>query len=302
MATAATASPPTLQARPRLRRLAAVVNPASGCVGPGAAVALAEQVAAYGYDLSLSTPHPNEIEASLRAAVAAAPDLILVLAGDGTARLAAELCGPDGPLVAPLPGGTLNMLAHALYGPRPWPAALAAALEIGVERDVSGGRVGGRAFHVAAILGAPALLAHAREAVRAGRLLEAGRRVGHALRRAFGGELHYALEGAAEYRTEALVLIAPMISTMMRHEAALEAASLDVRSAQEAFRLAFNGLTGGWRHDPSVTLEMFARGRAWARGRIPCILDGEIHPMPRAVEIKFVPRGFRALAPAEKGT
>ena len=52
--------------------------------------------------------------AAVRAAVDAAPDLLIVLAGDGTARLAAELCGLDGPLVAPMAGGTLNMLPHAL--------------------------------------------------------------------------------------------------------------------------------------------------------------------------------------------
>jgi diacylglycerol kinase family enzyme len=42
-----------------------------------------------------------------------APDAVLVLAGDGTARAAAEMAGPDGPLIAPLPGGTMNMLPRA---------------------------------------------------------------------------------------------------------------------------------------------------------------------------------------------
>ncbi len=101
-----------------------MVNQASGSVGPGAAEALAQVVAGFGYELELWTPQPNEIEAAVRAAVAAAPDLLLILAGDGTARLAAALAGPDGPPVAPLPGGTLNMLPHALYGNRPWRAAL----------------------------------------------------------------------------------------------------------------------------------------------------------------------------------
>ena len=31
-------------------------------------------------------------------------------------------------VIAPLPGGTMNMLPHAIYGPRPWQVALSLAL------------------------------------------------------------------------------------------------------------------------------------------------------------------------------
>jgi diacylglycerol kinase family enzyme len=275
-----------------------VVNPAAGGVGRGAADALARLVADYGYELSLSSPAPHEIETALKSAIEAGPDLMLILAGDGTARLAAELSGPDGPLVAPLPGGTLNMLPHALYGTRPWPAALKLALDTGVERAVSGGRIGGKSFYVAAILGAPALWGHAREAVRARRFIEAGRQVSYALRRAFGGGLHYELQDRPSRKTEALVLICPLVSTAMEaDQAALEAAAMDVHDAREAFRLAFNGLVSDWRRDPSVTVEPSVRGVARARRAIPCILDGETHRLSRRVAFEFVPRAFRTLAP-----
>ena len=52
---------------PRLRRIAAVVNPAAGSVGPGAAEALAEIVAQHGFQLDLATPQPDGIEAAMRA-------------------------------------------------------------------------------------------------------------------------------------------------------------------------------------------------------------------------------------------
>jgi diacylglycerol kinase family enzyme len=296
-AVGAVASPQS-SARPRLKRIAAVVNPMAGGVGAGAADTLAKVVADYGYELALSSPAPHEIETALRSAIEADPDLVLVLAGDGTARLAAELSGPDGPLVAPLPGGTLNMLPHALYGTRPWPAALKVALDAGVERMVSGGRICGKSFYVAAILGAPALWGHAREAVRARRFVEAGRQVRYALGRAFGGGLHYELQDRPDRTAEALVLICPMVSTAMKaDEAALEAAAMDVHDAREAFRLAFNGVVSDWRHDPSVTVEPCVRGVARARRAIPCILDGETHRLPRGVEFEFVPRAFRTLAP-----
>ncbi len=285
-------------ARPRLKRIAAVVNSAAGSVGPGAADALARLVADYGYDLTLSSPAPHEIETALKSAIEAGPDLVLVLAGDGTARLAAELSGPDGPLVAPLPGGTMNMLPHALYGTRPWPEALKRALDNGVERTVSGGRIAGKCFYVATILGAPALWGDAREAVRAMHFIKAGRRASYALRRAFSGGLHYDLQDRPNRKAEALVLICPMVSTAVASDqAALEAAAMDVHDAREAFRLAFNGVVSDWRQDPSVTVEPCVRGVAQARHAIPCILDGETHRMPRRLEFEFVPRAFRALAP-----
>ncbi len=65
------------------------------------------------------------------------------------------------PMVAPLPGGTMNMLPHALYGVVPWPEAMANCLKSGQERMISGGEINGRLFFVAAILGSPALWAEA---------------------------------------------------------------------------------------------------------------------------------------------
>ena len=82
------ASPPN-PPRPAIRRIQAVINPASGSVGPGAADAVSEMVAAHGYDLTLTMLEPDDVVEAVKRAVDAAPDLVLVLAGDGTARLAA---------------------------------------------------------------------------------------------------------------------------------------------------------------------------------------------------------------------
>jgi diacylglycerol kinase family enzyme len=285
--------------RPALRRVQAVINPASGGVGPDAAAVLGELVSRHGFDLSIRTPETADIGAAVDAAVNADPDLVVILAGDGTARLAAARCGPSGPLVAPLAGGTLNMLPHAIYGRRPWKAALSETLETGVERKVSGGRVDGHPFYVAAIVGAPALWADVREAARAGQLRHAWRRADYALRRAFTGSLHYVLDGAAkDARAEALVLITPLVSRTMREEAGLEAAAFGVRNIQEAMRLALNGLIADWRADPGVTVEVCRRGRLAARRSIPAVLDGEVRRLPHMAEFEFQPKAFRVLAPA----
>lgn len=291
-------APPSPGARPSLRRIEAVVNAASGSVGAGAAEALSAIVAEHGYALNLAAPAPDEIGAAVKAAVDAAPDLVLILAGDGTARLAAELSGRDGPLIAPLPGGTMNMLPHALYGHVSWQAALTAALTTGQARDVCGGRVGEHTFYVAAILGAPALWGHAREAVRAGDLPAAWRRASYALRRAFTGEVRYRLDAKTTGEAEALVLLSPMVAKTAEREDALQVAALGVKSAQDAFRLALTGLVRDWRDDPGVTVGESLRGRVWAQRAIPCILDGETQRLARQVEFEFIPRAFRALATA----
>jgi diacylglycerol kinase family enzyme len=283
--------------QPRLQSIAALINPVSGSVRAGAEAELRALVAAHGYQLRLFTIGNHNVEQMVREAVSNGPDLLVVLAGDGTARLAADLCGPGGPLLAPLPGGTMNMLPHALYGTTPWRHTLEAILGDGVERPVSGGRICGRNFYVAAILGAPALWGRAREALRSGNLVEAVRRVNFAFRRAFAGGLNYGAEGHAGHSSEALMLICPLVSKVMDEERALELAALDVHDGREAVRLAFSGLVGGWRRDPAVSSEFVQRGWATMRGSIPSILDGETHRLSRRAEFEFVPRAFRALAP-----
>lgn len=288
--------------RPRLRKIRAVVNAASGSVGPTDARAVEQAIAAHGYQLTMATPGRGELEAAIRSAVDSAPDLVVVLGGDGTARLAAERCGPNGPLLAALPGGTLNMLPHMLYGPLPWAKALEAALTEGVERPICGGRVNGQVFFVAAVLGEPALWSAAREAVRAGDLRRAWRKGAYALRRAFTGRIHYRLDGKPSADAEALVLISPTVSKGLDGDAGLEVVKIDARNAQEMFRLAFRGLAGDWRADPTVQLSVARRGAARARRPIPCILDGELTRMSSRVEFSFQPKGFRALAlPGDHG-
>jgi diacylglycerol kinase family enzyme len=99
----------------------------------------------------LTEADPTKLDKAVEDARAAKPDLLVVLAGDGTARAAATLAGSSGPLIAPLPGGTMNMLPKALYGTTDWKEALHLALTEGVERPVAGGEVDGVGFFCAAV-------------------------------------------------------------------------------------------------------------------------------------------------------
>ncbi len=288
---------------PRLQKIELLVNPLAGRTGPTAAEEAQAVIAEFGYAVHTQTGAPERLWLQLKDAVAAGPDLLIVVAGDGTARAAASLCGEDGPLLAPLAGGTMNILPHALYGPKDWKSALHETLERGCVRPVSGGEVNGERFHVAAILGPPALWAEAREAARVGRLRQAWRKAGIAWRRAFHNSLDFSLEGGRLQRAEALTLICPLVSrAMSADELALEAAAFHPASPAEAVRLGLHALLsdiiGDWRKDPAADVTRCQSGMAAAGGAsVHAILDGEPIRVGRQARFSFVPLAFRALAP-----
>lgn len=290
-------SRPTLTPHVALKRVVMLVNPLSGSVGHRAAGEAEAILADYDLDATVVTLGADNFDQAIDDAFAAKPDAILVLAGDGTARSVATKAKPDGPMIAPLPGGTMNMLPKALYGTADWKAALRLALEEGACQPVSGGEVQGEYFYCAAILGSPALWAPAREAIRTGKVRLAVQYARRALKRAFSGRLRFKLDGGEKRRTEALVLISPMISKAMEDPIGLEAAAMDPSDTSQAFRLAANALFSDWRHDPAVSTKPAKLIEVRARSKIPAVIDGEpILLKPEAV-VRFIPKAFKALAP-----
>lgn len=289
---------PVPAVRPRLKKIEIVANLAAGSVGPDAADQVAAVMADFDASMNIRTPDPADLTTSLKSAIDAGPDLLVVLAGDGTARAAAELCGPDGPLLAPLPGGTMNMLPHAIYGVRPWADALRDALTVGEERMLGGGEVEGHRFLCAAILGSPALWGPAREAVRNGQVRLALARAQRAMQRAFTGRLRYALDGGAIEKTGTLILMCPIASRALDEDAkTLEVAALQVEHAGVALRLGATALVGDWRQDPSVETRACRTARIFSPQSIPAILDGEVVRLGRHAEVRYEPRVVRVLAP-----
>jgi diacylglycerol kinase family enzyme len=289
--------PPRLSPHVPLRRIEVVVNPRSGGTGPRAAAECERLLRDLPIEANIVELEPFHMEAAIERAVAARPDAVVVLAGDGTARSAAMLAGPSGPLIAPLPGGTMNMLPRALYGPGDWRSALHTALTRGSVRPVAGGEVDGRPFYVAAILGSPALWAPAREAIREGKLWLAWLYARRATRRLVGGRIRYRLDGDTRGRAEALALLTPLVSKAKPEPKALEAAAMSFASASEVFRLAARTLMDDWRADPAIVTAVTWRVHLWARGRIPAVLDGEPLFLGREADVIFRPTAFRALAP-----
>ena len=294
-------APRGLSPHAQLGHVIMLVNPLSGGVDAGAAEAAEAILAAYDCKASVVTLEQGQFDAQIQAALDARPDVLFVLAGDGTAGSIAGRAGPDGPLVAPLPGGTMNMLPKALYGTGDWKVALKLALEEGAPQCVAGGEVSDgnvtRAFYCAAILGSPALWAPAREAVRLGKFSLAWGYARRAIKRGFSGRLRYALDGRAESRAEALVLITPLISRVMEENTGLEAAAMNPQRAAEVLRMAAHAVFDDWRQDPSVTTRSIRRATVRARSRIPTVIDGEPVLLRHEAQVRFIPKAFQALAP-----
>lgn len=284
-----------------LRRVIMLVNPLAGGVGPNAVAEAEAILAGYACEATFVALEGGQFDTQIEAALAARPDALFVLAGDGTAGTIASRAGPDGPLIAPLPGGTMNMLPRALYGTADWKEALKRALEEGAPQAVAGGEVQDgqvrQAFYCAAILGSPALWAPAREAVREGKFGLAWAYGRRALRRAFSGRLRFALDGRPERRAEALVLISPMISKAMDEHTGLEAAAMNPADALQAFRLAAHAVFDDWRQDPAVTTKAIQQATVRARSRIPAVIDGEPVLLRHEARVQFIRKAFCALAP-----
>lgn len=241
----------------------------------------------------------DQMEPSLAEAAGQKLDVLVALGGDGTIRAAAEKCTEEGPYLIPLPGGTINMLSRALYGDVSWEDALKNTLAAPSARVLSGGRVADKQFFIAAIVGAPALWAEARESIREGDIVDAIEKGGVAFQNMFETKVQYLISRKIRGEAEAVAVICPLISEEMSDsEQALEAAVIDVESAAEVIGVATAAAFGKWRDDRNILLTKTKRVGVQSSKDIPAILDGERVNLGRSAEIDFVSRAVNVIVPA----
>ena len=241
----------------------------------------------------------KEMERSFAEAAGQKLEVLIVLGGDGTIRTAAEVCAEKGPYLIPLPGGTMNMLPRALYGDVAWEESLKNTLAAPSLKVLSGGRIAGKQFLIAAIVGAPALLAEPRESMREGNIVDAIEKGSVAFRKMFETKIQYLISGEMKGEAEAVALICPLISEQMSDsEQALEAAVIDVESAAEVIGLVTSAAFGKWRDHRNILLTRTKTMRVQSRNDIPAILDGEKINLGGSAEITFVPKAVTVLVPA----
>lgn len=280
-------------------RFGALLNTASGSCDAEAEKALQESLAAAGIRpvrIWCGTgPHVPE---ALEEAMSGILDVLIVVAGDGTIRAAAEQCGAEGPILMPLPGGTMNMLPKTLYGELSWREALKASLASPQVQWVHGGLVAGHRFFVAGIFGEPTRFAKAREAVRQGDLSGALEKGVSALTQALSEELRFEF-GSKRGKAETILALCPVASAQLDNDAPLlEAAAIDFDGPLDAFRLAFHAIVSDWRNDPKVETARLSAFEIEADVPVRALLDGESFKLGTSARVEFVPRAFRALRPA----
>lgn len=280
-------------------KIAAVVNVASGRCSRATGAALRGQLARHGLEpahlwCGLGADLPGVLDEVL----ADKPDVLIVLGGDGTIRTAAERCEPGGPLLMPLPGGTMNVLPRALYGGRTWRQALDAVAARPLVRPVTGAEVAGQRFFAAAIFGGPSLLQEAREAARYGEFALAARKGLAALRTALDRELICLWDGGDGAKGEAVAVLCPLASARLDPgEARLEAAVIHPEGPVDAVRLVLSAAFRDWRADPDVHCAMAETIEVLGNGPFPGLLDGERFTFEGSLKVRLVPGAFLALTP-----
>jgi diacylglycerol kinase family enzyme len=282
----------------RSSRVGVLLNTSGGSFNPSVPDALRGLLKTAGLEPSeVWTVPGREVDAALDAAMRLKIETLIVFGGDGTLRAAAERCDASGPLLLPLPGGTMNVLPRALYGSRNWRAALSDTLKAPRLQVVQGAEVGGHRFYVAGAFGGVSLLAGAREAVRDGDLTAALDHGRTALTQALAREVDYRFEDGPAAKAEAIVVLCPLSPASADQAPLLEAAAIDVEGVGDAIRLAVMSAFRGWRSDPTVTRAHVRRLEIVSTEPIPAILDGERFMLDRSTTVALVPQAFTALTP-----
>jgi diacylglycerol kinase family enzyme len=213
-------------------------------------------------------------------------DLVVVLGGDGTARAVAAAAAADGPPLILLPGGTLNVLPKALLGELVWPEALEAALTRGEVRRLVGGTANGEPFFIAAMFGAPTLMARVREAVREGRWIRAWRSFQLLNRRLFSRGLVGRPDTRRMREAEAVGVLCPSFSGLVDGDS-LEWVRLEAQNYVDLLRVGVRTLGPDWRTDPVIHASLCRTGSIHGKGLVTGTLDGEPRTFQTPIRIVY---------------
>lgn len=221
------------------------------------------------------------------------PRAVAVIGGDGTAHTALETLTPLAVPTIPLPGGTMNRLSARVFGRATLEQCLA-VLEDGEVRTLAGGRVGGRAFFVAAGFGAWMQVQSLRERLRKPKSIAGLRALMRMAPRQFADRVSWSNDGAAALCHSTLIVGVGRIDTafgfgLERHEPALfEAAGADVRDWGELALVTGAALARRWRRLKRITaLSTRTLQIESNHDGTPALLDGEFHMLGRVNTVSF---------------
>lgn len=240
-----------------------IVNPASGSVSR--ADAIDAEAEAAGIDVVGRSVFPVDPLPDPGALHAQRVELVILFAGDGTINAAACALDRWAGRVLILPGGTMNMLAKRLHGDSDAATILARAGADPAAIPLPYVEAGPHRAFVAMIVGPPSAWAHAREAVRHGRIAAALRAARLAWLRSFAGGVR--LRGSRRGVQRALVVTPD--------DRGMEVAAIGIEGWLGAIRLGAQWLAGDWRDAPSVRLSRPDRAEIIGSRSIHLMFDGE---------------------------
>ncbi len=296
-------------------RVALVVNRSSGSLlgKPDAAADLERRLLAAGLDVgSVLDGDSTDIAARMAHARDLPVDAVVTAGGDGTIGAAAEALVGSGKALAPLPLGTMNLLAKDLGIPLDLDLAAAAfANAEAVAIDV--GEVNGHKFLCNSMLGVPARLAERRERNRQHMGLVGWWRHGFASLKAMyryppmrvGLDLG---DGAPPMtlRSKAIVVANNAYDEGFGHvmtRSRLDRGELTVYATRclsiwPLVRLSTRMALGSWTHDPDLEThnvrELIVTSR---RKLIRVMLDGETRLVPPPLRYSILPKALLVLRP-----
>ncbi len=241
------------------------------------------------------TTDRHDLRECLRDAALQRPRAVAVIGGDGTAHAAIEALSPLGVPSIPLPGGTMNRLAARVFGL----ASLEQCLTMlggGQPKRLAGGRVGDRAFFVAAGFGAWMQVQSLRERLRKPKSIAGLRAFIRMAPRQFADRVSWAAGDATPLSHSTLIVGVGRIDTafgfgLERHEPALfEAAGADIHDWGDLAWVTGAAVLRRWRRLKRITaLSTRALHLESNHEGTPALLDGEFHMLERVNAVTFAP-------------
>ena len=283
----------------RLGRVSCVINPLSGSTPANAPDLVREKLSVLQDQPRLHVAEEHNVLEVIQAALADKPDVLIVWGGDGTIACALRQAGPEGPAVLPLPGGTMNLLPLRVLGEDGMQEGiLDRALEGGQIRAMPCGEIiGGERFFVAAMIGDLTRLAHSREALREGKILEAAEIVHDGSALALKSNLSWRAPGRRSQTATALT-----VNINPETPGVLEVATIDPDNLLELARISFDMVRDGWRKAESIQIsDASAVEVSLIEARaISLTLDGELMDLPSPLRFRRIDQAAWIFVPAMK--
>ena len=232
-------------------------------------------------------------------------DILVAYGGDGTSAAVASIAREQNVPFVSLPGGTMNMLMHGLYGSDDWEVCLLKALACADARPMTAGVVSddrgerGR-FMVGCMFGQPTKMSEAREELRDGNVGDAVSGALDAMRQTKDAPpIYFALE-AGEYDGRPLELLnvtCPFMDGEALDPDVLDITLFETVTGGSTFSLGLAALMGNLRQSQEVDHIKTTAFRLRADYPICGLLDGEAHEFVGEVRVELDTNSGLVLAP-----